>query len=222
MGLGGIASGVFEYDAIEQMTRDRTRELYMAYDYKGQLVMQDSNSNLATPERHFTYDCQGKRCTENSFYDLAGVQTRFETVVLINGCCAGGGCCGDTLGDVKLEESHYNSAGAETGRVQYVTGLGAIGSGSSSVVHPMTAATPRLGRGHAKVIVHGLAKQGATTEHRFRYEDRPRGQRGHRLLSGCLRQGPFISQHGPTFAQCDGVVALQLGGGLLACNLCNR
>lgn len=38
----------FECDAIEQMTRDRSTETYLRYDWRGQLWVSDDDSDFST------------------------------------------------------------------------------------------------------------------------------------------------------------------------------
>ncbi len=45
----------YEFDACEQMSRDRSTETYMRYDWRGQVWLSDDDSDFSSPERYYTY-----------------------------------------------------------------------------------------------------------------------------------------------------------------------
>ncbi|GIK53101.1 MAG: hypothetical protein BroJett014_20740 [Planctomycetota bacterium] len=165
------AGKAYEFDACEQMTRDRSTETYHRYDWRGQLWRSDIvNSDVSDPERYYTYDCQGRRKTEVQLYKASPAHV-YQTFVFISFCaCATGGCGGDIAGDFVAQTYTFNSAGAVDFHVEHLIGLGAHGTGSSSATHPAAVFGPG-GRPAGDSIVAERVTKGAVEQVYWRYED---------------------------------------------------
>jgi hypothetical protein len=130
--VGGKA---YEFDAIEQMTRDRSTETYLRYDWRGQLWVSDDDSDFSSPERFYTYDCQGRRKIEEQWYEAS--HHLFQTLVYTSFCaCATGNCSGDIAGDFTEMVRTLDSNGLMLSSTEHMIGLGAHGTGSSNATHP--------------------------------------------------------------------------------------
>ena len=67
-----IDGNSYTYDEIEQLTSDPTRNLDFEYDYKGQVITEDRSADVTDfPERRYSYDNQGRRRTEQRFYEAS-------------------------------------------------------------------------------------------------------------------------------------------------------
>ncbi|MBK8205161.1 MAG: hypothetical protein IPK87_00075 [Planctomycetes bacterium] len=138
----------YTYDAIEQMTYDPSTNLYHAYDYKGQLVATDNDSALTSPERLYSYDCQGRRKRMTEAYN----PTVFDICYISPVACASCSCDGseDMVGEV---QTLSGSTGSLLAAELNFWGPEVESPGSSSAVHPATVAMPSSGRGPGNAIV---------------------------------------------------------------------
>ncbi|MBX3458589.1 MAG: hypothetical protein KF696_01340 [Planctomycetes bacterium] len=140
----------YTFDAIEQMTHDPARGLYMAYDYRGQLWLEDDDSNFATPERRYSYDNQGRLRYEGRFYE-ASYHTE-ETVISLY--CPECSCGCQNPGHMISELLSFDGSGDESYSVEASDGVGVHGSLSSNAQHPQ-AVLPSGGshEGNNRVLV---------------------------------------------------------------------
>ncbi|MCC6573202.1 MAG: hypothetical protein IT462_05360 [Planctomycetes bacterium] len=133
----------FTYDAAEQMTHDPSTGLYHAYDYKGQLILTDDESDFSIPERRYGYDNQGRRKVEEIWYEAS--EHNYANVVTTDfPVCESCNCNSTgtfTAGDATLD----GSTGTVMSTIDTILGQGAAVSRSGNAVHPATAATVRGG-----------------------------------------------------------------------------
>ncbi|MDL1894046.1 hypothetical protein FBQ87_14350, partial [Sphingobacteriales bacterium CHB3] len=98
---------------------------------RGQVWLSDDDSDFSSPERYYTYDCQGRRKAEEQWYEAS--HHLFSTTIFISFCaCATGGCGGDIAGDFVAQTYTFNAAGGVDHHIEHMIGLGAHGTGSSS------------------------------------------------------------------------------------------
>ncbi|NUQ35998.1 MAG: RHS repeat protein, partial [Planctomycetaceae bacterium] len=145
---GSVDGETFDFDAIEQMTRDPQTGNYMAYDYKGQLVAESKlppsgpNGTIDMPDRVHMYDNQGKVFNTEALGDIGnGLESLGQTIMVSGIPCAGCGCSGGG-GDDKTSEFALdpdNNCVCEL--VQYDYGI-VPGAGGGGGTHPLTAAMP--------------------------------------------------------------------------------
>ncbi|MCC6573369.1 MAG: hypothetical protein IT462_06205 [Planctomycetes bacterium] len=158
------------YDAAEQLTYDASTGLYHAYDYKGQLVLTDNDADLATPERLYSYDCQGRRKTEEIWYEASYHLDSITSFITLCEQCTTCPCnaCGQTDG----EDVNYDSAGAAQAVTQSTFGEGATAGGSAQTVAPGTGAAASGGHspGPANVAEY-VAPTSGSAFWRLRGED---------------------------------------------------
>jgi RHS repeat-associated protein len=157
----------FSYDAIEQLTTDNGRSLGFAYDYKGQLITEEADSD--NPERRYSYDNQGRRRTEERFYEASydlGERISFCYGPGINDTCAG------SLGDQATEEHVDAGDGTLQHSIYYSFGAGAVGGVSGRAKHPATPAFPVGGHFHGPDRIFELVDPATGGDlFRYRYED---------------------------------------------------
>ena len=137
----------YVYDVSEQMTFDPSTGLYHAYDYKGQLVATDNDSDLASPERTYSYDNQGKRKRQTDSYN-----PEVFDICYVTPCVCDCGCGGNE----NLPEGVYthDASNGDVLTVELnVMGVDVESPGSSSAVHPATAAVPSAGRAVGNALI---------------------------------------------------------------------
>ncbi len=144
-GVGGASNG---FDAMEQKTQDGNTGLYHAYDYKGQLVATDKDSDLATPERQFAHDCQGLPLLKT---DNNGTSDLFHAVSAPLVACSGCSCSAAEFIAAEIETLD-DSGTTLTSELNFTGGI-VESTGSSSAVHPATATVAPQGRGNGNAVV---------------------------------------------------------------------
>ncbi|CAG0956092.1 hypothetical protein PLCT2_00476 [Planctomycetaceae bacterium] len=161
------------------MTRDRSTETWLRYDWRGQLWVSDDDSDFSTPERYYTYDCQGRRKIEEQWYEAS--HHLFQTLVFTPFCaCATGNCSGDIAGDFTEMVRTLDANGLLLSSTEHMIGLAAHGTGSSSAKHSAAIFVPG-GRPAGDAIVAERVVQGATIHTYWRCEDQLHGRRRSRL-----------------------------------------
>jgi RHS repeat-associated protein len=157
----------YTYDAIEQLTTDPTRDLDSTYDYKGQVITEEADSD--NPERRYSYDNQGRRRTEQRFYEAS--YHLFDTLCYCyDPFCQKCGC--NNNGAPTLEVRQIDDSSTVTNHVMSVFGPGAHGSLSGSTMSPFTLAFPTGGGGHGTMRILDLVDPDTGSDKwKYRYED---------------------------------------------------
>ncbi|MCC6574393.1 MAG: hypothetical protein IT462_11440 [Planctomycetes bacterium] len=124
----------FTYDAAKQITYDPSTGLYYAYDYKGQLILEDNSSDFSSPQRKYSYDNVGRRKAEEVWYDSTNYSNTITTDFPQRSSC---GC--SNSGIQPASERTLNAAGSEISKTDYIYGQGVRSPGSGGGSHPATA-----------------------------------------------------------------------------------
>ena len=156
----------FTFDVLEQLTFDPTTGLYTTYDYRGQRVAVDNNSDGLSPERAFIHDAHGRLRVEIHRTGGAAPVRAYAFTYL------------PEMGSppVVADEIHFGPSGggfaASGGSRVFVTGLGAAGSGGcGGALNPMTATALPRGSTVGSFVILGRATDGVSTEARSIHED---------------------------------------------------
>ncbi|MCB9892811.1 MAG: RHS repeat protein, partial [Planctomycetes bacterium] len=180
-----VDGDTYTFDAIEQTTYDPSTGLYHAYDYKGQLISTDEDSALTSPEVSYGYDNQGKRRLMADADDTNGDHTN---TVYLSTCACNCGCTGNEDGVGELI-SHEADTNAVLDHQFNVWGPEVESPGSSSAMHPATAAAPANGRGSGNAIIATFGDSDENGEYWLIFAHNQHGS-----TSGCTDRWGAISE----------------------------
>jgi YD repeat-containing protein len=131
-----IDGQAFQFDAIEQQTYDPTTGMYTAYDYKGNRVAMDDDSDFSSPERKYAHDTHSRMRVEEEWAE-GSVYPVCDTVNIMSpDKCQ---TCGDP-GIFYFESEKFDAtSGSLLYNIQRAPGVGITGGGSAVGISPLTA-----------------------------------------------------------------------------------